>query len=325
MIYIGGMGRSGSTLLDRLLGQVPGVQGLGELAQIWKCVATDEQCSCGRQFSTCDFWQAIGEKAYGGWNNVDVELMLRRQQRLETLRGNPRLVIGRMPANSRQELLDYADHYTRIYQAAAAMSGAKVVIDSSKSPGRAFFLRWLPDIDLRVVQLVRDARGVAYSLTKKSKNGVRLRNRRPAASAMNWTRLQLAFELLGWLSRRAERRTRSARLSTDELPRCRLMRLRYEDLIVDPLSCVRAIAAFAGVPLAEADLRHIGTGQASLRAAHNVFGNPMRFTTGDVGLRVDDAWMSHLPPAQKAMVTGICGPLLTRYGYPLLPRPVRPF
>ena len=36
VLYIGGWGRSGSTLLDRVLGQVPGVVSLGEVRELWQ-------------------------------------------------------------------------------------------------------------------------------------------------------------------------------------------------------------------------------------------------------------------------------------------------
>ena len=36
VLYIGGMGRSGSTLVDRVLGQAPGVCSVGELVFLWE-------------------------------------------------------------------------------------------------------------------------------------------------------------------------------------------------------------------------------------------------------------------------------------------------
>ncbi|GFJ89664.1 hypothetical protein [Phytohabitans rumicis] len=61
---------------------------------------------------------------------------------------------------------EYAGYYAAIYEAAARVSGASVVIDSSKHSALAHCLRWVPGLDLRVVHVVRDARGVAYSWTK---------------------------------------------------------------------------------------------------------------------------------------------------------------
>src|SRR2546430_17108956 len=73
VLYIGGLGRSGTTLLERLLGELPGACALGEVVHLWdRDVRDDERCACGRPFSGCDFWRAVGERAFGGWDRVDV-------------------------------------------------------------------------------------------------------------------------------------------------------------------------------------------------------------------------------------------------------------
>ncbi|WP_426508005.1 hypothetical protein ACPPVO_56650 [Dactylosporangium sp. McL0621] len=73
VLFLGGLGRSGTTLLERLLGELPGVVPLGEVVHLWeRDIAGDERCACGDHFSECGFWQAVGEKAFGGWRHVDV-------------------------------------------------------------------------------------------------------------------------------------------------------------------------------------------------------------------------------------------------------------
>ena len=48
VLYIVGVGRSGSTLLERMLGAVPGSVNAGELNAIFSRVATqDQRCGCG--------------------------------------------------------------------------------------------------------------------------------------------------------------------------------------------------------------------------------------------------------------------------------------
>src|SRR6476469_754930 len=54
VLFIAGWGRSGSTLLDRMLGQVPGVFSAGELRDIWdRGVREDRLCGCGQPFHEC--------------------------------------------------------------------------------------------------------------------------------------------------------------------------------------------------------------------------------------------------------------------------------
>jgi hypothetical protein len=41
----------------------------------------------------------------------------------------------------------------------------------------------------------------------------------------------------------------------------------------------------------------------------------MRFTTGQVRIRQDEKWRTHMPKAQQRVVTAATLPLLAAYGY----------
>jgi len=57
VLYIGGWGRSGSTLLDLILGQAPGLFSAGEVREIWQSgLAENRLCGCERPFRDCSFW-----------------------------------------------------------------------------------------------------------------------------------------------------------------------------------------------------------------------------------------------------------------------------
>ena len=57
VLYIGGWGRSGSTLLDRLLGQAEGSFSVGEMRDLWlRGVLENRRCGCGEPFDSCPFW-----------------------------------------------------------------------------------------------------------------------------------------------------------------------------------------------------------------------------------------------------------------------------
>ena len=72
VLYIGGWGRSGSTLAERLLGEMPEIVGAGEVTHLWQRGLIDnELCACGTPFRDCPFWTAVGDRAFGGWDTVD--------------------------------------------------------------------------------------------------------------------------------------------------------------------------------------------------------------------------------------------------------------
>jgi len=60
VLYIIGEGRSGSTLLDMLLGQVDGFESVGELRFVWSRGKRDNQrCGCGEDFNSCHHWNKV--------------------------------------------------------------------------------------------------------------------------------------------------------------------------------------------------------------------------------------------------------------------------
>lgn len=301
VLYLGGLGRSGTTLVERLLGELPSVCALGEIVHLWqRDILDDERCGCGARFSACTFWKRVGERAFGGWSEVDVARVHALRDAVERTRHIPRLT------KPSPEVLEYAGFYTRVYRAAADVSGAAVVVDSSKHSALAHVLRWAGDIDLRVVHVVRDARGVAYSWTKtvsrpETDGTDEMTRYSPSRSALLWNAHNAAF---GLLARRG-------------VP---VHRVRYEQFLADPRAALTDLAAYAGVPVTDADLGFVGDGHADLGVGHSAAGNPMRFTVGRLALRRDDAWTVALPPRQRRLVGAVCAPMLRAYGYPLNPQ-----
>lgn len=57
----------------------------------------------------------------------------------------------------------------RLYAAAAEVTGARLLIDSSKRPSDAALLRLLPDVEPFYLQLVRDPRAVAFSWQRRKR------------------------------------------------------------------------------------------------------------------------------------------------------------
>jgi hypothetical protein len=196
---------------------------------------------------------------------------------------------------------EYAGYYQRIYQAAGQVAGARLVVDSSKHGALAWCLRHT-DLDLRVVHVIRDARAVAYSWTRRvirpESGRAEMTRYRPGRSALLWNAQNSA---LGLLAGRG-------------VP---VLRVRYEQFVADPVRTLRQVAGFAGLDLATADLDFLGRSRVTLGTGHSAAGNPMRFTVGTVPLRRDDAWRRELNPGHRRLVAALCAPLLAAYGYRL--------
>jgi len=303
VLYIGGSGRSGSTLLDRMLGQVPGACSLGEVVHLWaRGVRDDERCGCGEAFSACPFWSDVGERAFGGWDHIDVGEVLALQSSVDRNRYIPLALAPWVAPAYRRAARRYEAYLERVLRAARDASGAEVVIDSSKHASTAYVYRATPGLDLRVVHLVRDARGVAYSWTKQvAKPEVVGRKEfmprfRPAKAARWWLAFNALFDLL----------------PATGVP---TMLLRYESLIRRPREQTERAVRFARLSAGSDDLGFIGSDAVQLTATHTVAGNPMRFDSGRLELRLDEAWRRELPAGDALGVELVTWPLLRRYGY----------
>jgi hypothetical protein len=300
--YVGGWGRSGSTLLDRILGRVSGFVSVGELRMIWRRgLVGNATCGCGSAFRDCPFWTEVGDRAYGGWDRIDVDEVMRLRNSLD--RGWTTLALASpvLPRSWTARLARYEEHLAPLYRAIAETAGASVVVDSSKLPSHAFILRRMPTVDPRVIHLVRDARGVAYSwqkdVVKDPNTGERMIVYRPWSAA-------LRYDLYNAMT---------SFLRTAGVP---YIRVRYEDLVASPEAIVRDIVGHVW-PEGAPDLSFIDGDTVALGVDHILGGNPMRFRQGPVEIRRDESWRAKLPAADRAWVSALTAPWLARYGYPV--------
>lgn len=304
VLFVGGWGRSGSTLLDRVLGQVPGFFSAGEVREIWDggCLR-NRPCGCDKPFLDCEFWAEVGRQAFGGWQKLDLDEILRLRYAVDRPWLVPALRISFAMPRLAADVARYVDVLDALYRAIFDVSGAEVIVDSSKIPSHAYLLRRLPWIDLRMLHLIRDSRGVAYSWQKvvtkdagSTGHGEYLHRYGPVAASVRW--LVYNGQTSGIAHRGVPYR-----------------RLRYEDLMADPRKWTQRILEFAGAERRDADLPFITDHEVRFGHNHTVDGNPIRFSTGSVQLRPDEEWRRRLSPARRAAVSLITLPGLARYGY----------
>jgi sulfotransferase family protein len=307
VVFIAGMGRSGTTLVERMLGELPGVCPAGEVVHLWqRGVVEGERCGCGEAFHSCAFWQAVGVKAFGGWDSLDTARVARLRHTVDRNRFLPQLALPWRRPGFGQALDEYVSCYHRVYTALAETSGCGVVVDSSKHASLAFCLRGSPGPQIRVIHVVRDSRAVAYSWATRvrrpdSDAESYMSTRGPVAAAMHWNAQNGAVRLL-------------ARLGTPTL------RVAYEDVVRDPAGSLRTMAAFAGLDASESALGFIGADGdgghwAELRPAHTVSGNPLRFRAGRIPVRGDERWRAQMSAPARSAVTALTFPLLRHYRY----------
>jgi hypothetical protein len=301
VIYIAGDGRSGSTLLDRLIGAYPGVFSCGELGNLLQSTASSEQlCACGESARGCGFWHEVLRR----WSLVVPDFTEREyrnlQRRYERLRSLLR------PHHDQELTLDepqfarYAEYTSALFNAIADLSGAAVIVDSSKSPARALALSRVPGLDVRMLHLVRDVRGVAYSLRKlsapkpgevKPKKFVRRNNLRFAGT----------WAIVNYFCERVRPKIPGPNLFT-----------RYEDYTSDPDSMLSAVADLIGVTRIP-----YSTGADYLKTqGHQVAGNEGRMRPVQA-IATDETWRQKFGFGMQKGLYLLVLPLMIHYRYRL--------
>lgn len=307
VIFIGGFGRSGSTVVDRLLGSQEGVASLGELTFLWdRGVHQNQLCGCGEAFAACAFWKQVMEYYHGEATPSSPADMERLRRWLEKPWFVPALIVPKLvPRGFARARERYLSGLRNLYTAVSRASGAKYLVDSSKEPRHGLLLAATPGIDLHVIHLVRDSRAVAFSWGAPK--------RRPeiqgAATDMpRYARVRSALEwnIRNWLTARLRSRAKTYHLA------------RYEAVVASPEAALGPILARIGIP-APFELKRDDDGLVDIGSAHTLSGNPVRFQAGGVRLAVDDRWTTQMSGRDKWIVSLLTCWGLARHGYPVTP------
>jgi len=301
LLYVAGSGRSGSTLLGRVLGEGERAICVGETQYLWtRGLRENVRCGCGVPFAECSFWTAVGEAGFGGWGRLDDRRVAALDGAANRLRALPLHDAPRLRPGLARDISDYTAVLGRLYRAIGEVSGARTVVEISKTAPFLSLLARVEDLELSVVHLVRDPRAVAHSWQRRRRMpspiaGEHFMPRFPArVTAVNWLATNAALDVL---SRRV---------------RCK--RVAYETFLENPSAALGQLAWFIGEPVPAAAASPAGF---ELGGHHIFSGNPMRERTGFVPLRGDGEWRQGLSRRDFAEVTAITLPLLARYGYPL--------
>lgn len=320
LAYILSSSHSGSTLLAMLLGAQPGLCTVGELKATNLGDPERYRCSCGRPIRRCPFWHRVheameergvqafditnaGTDIHGGATGLVRRLLqpLYRGWFLEAVRDTALALAPGWPAHLRET----QRRNRALVDSLHAVTGADWVIDSSKQALRLKYLLRIPDMEVKVIRLIRDGRAVALTYTDEWNfadaadpdlrgGGTGMRPAPPrenlAQAANEWKRSNEAADCL-----------------TGGLPRSQWMEVRYEALCVDPAGTVGRVCDFLG--------RSAGAPRLDFKSAeHHVIGNGMRFDkSSEIGL--DRRWRTHLAARDLHVFDRVAGRLNREYGY----------
>ncbi len=265
IVYVLAAGHSGSTLLSMLLNAHSRMHALSEIDKLSRYLRDPER---GRRPLQSAFWQAVRGRYEASSGRPFAEIELRR----------PR---GRRLGDA--ELARWADAYEHLARAIALASGKPILVDASKDGEQFELLLRAARFDVRVVELLRDGRGVVHAYQRKYggfARGYRIWSRSLRTAA----RMRPRFAPNHWLT------------------------LRYEDLARAPADELARVCAFLGVAYEPAMLsfRHA--------AWEGIAGNRMSGGTSEA-IVLDERWRREVSWPSRALFAALGGRRNARNGY----------
>lgn len=297
VLAFSGAGRTGSTLLEILLGQQEEFIAVGEMTRLW-FNGYHKNILCGSRVPVreSELWIAVAEEVFGGLERVDGVAISRLSVRnlLEAFR----IITNTASAETMRRVREYADILSKTYQAIAKISNKAVIVDASKDTRHVCVLAHTPGIDLKLLHLVRDSRAVVYSWSQRQRRldveqEKYIYEPNIIVSAMKWNVQNFYTELL-------KRRHPS-------------LFIRYEDYVLDIEKVLREIMHFTGVNvgtvITQVDMDRI-------TEQHGIWGNPVRFQP-NIEIKFDARWQREMSSLDRLISTIFTFPLLMRYQYAL--------
>ena len=320
LAYLLAASHSGSTLLAMLLGAQPGACTTGELKATHLGNPDSYRCSCRERISDCGFWQditrAMLRRGINDFNITNAGTSLYEakssyvQRLLAPLYRGPRLEMVRdlglsLSSEWRSLLSDTKRRNLALIEAVLEVTGAGVVIDSSKAALRLKYLLQIPGLEIKVIRVIRDGRAVSLTYTDEWKfadstdpafrgggcgKSQQTLRRSMAEAANEWKRSNEAADAL---------------IAT--LPRSQWDEVRYEELCTNPKDTIKRLATFL-----ELDNRQTHIDYRAV--CQHVIGNGMRMDlTSDICR--DDRWRNILSEDSLNVFESVAGRLNRRYGY----------
>lgn len=274
LVYISGSGRSGSTMVERLL-HAGGVGfALGEFHCLWRLSPGEQTCACGSLVAQDPFWSDVLDQS--GLSVADLQDLRRLEQTVVRTRYIARHKFSLARLAGQTEVKDFLELQHRLFSAIAGKSGRDILIDSSKAGPRAWILACDPGT--RFLHLWRDPADVIASWrSRKFDRGLGSEMQRLSVSraAADWIKVE------GLMRRLAHQ--------TD------VTGLNYRAICTDPRGALDSALAQAGLPIIDRAGWLDSHTMVPASNYHSMNGNPDRFDRDPIKVSLRETDWTRLP------------------------------
>lgn len=319
LVYILASSHSGSTLLAMLLGSHPEICTAGELKATSLGDPDHYRCSCRELIRQCPFWAEVRSAMARRGFDFDVtragtdvrssgspyvRRLLRPLHRGPLLEKTRDAALWLSPG-WRRDLSRIQARNLALVESLLEVTGARMVVDSSKVGIRLKYLLRIPELDVKVVRIIRDGRAVSVTYSRPHELAdARDPSMRRGGNGDRWSE---AARCIREGARQWRRSNEEAEQIVKCLPRNSWMQVRYEDLCSDIDGVLERLFEFLEVDPRKrvADFR--------AKSAH-VIGNGMRFDQNSQ-IRLDERWRATVGLHELSEFHAVAGALNFQYGY----------
>jgi len=263
-----GAGRSGTTALATFLGNAKGIHTVGEMHQFYEHLEENKTCPYGEPIKECSYWSGVIKKLPE--QTLNSKQIKKQNHTVEHHKNIIPLLFG---LANRKNLKDFIATNEEAYDSIHACYKQKYILDSSKYIGRALALKKSSLLNLKIIYVVRDPRGVIWSFRKKVQT-----SRTPLRTAGYYLIINILGELVYRFSN------------------TKILKVRYEDLANDPEKCLNRISDFIKLDLTEVsdkinkdrpfEMPHIIGGNRLKKQSHIKFRRDVSWRSGSTFLKV---------------------------------------
>ncbi len=312
IVYIVGTGRSGSTLIDAVLGNSRKAVSTGELYDTISAQLGNKLCSCGAKFRNCPFWSQVSSHYSDALETTTLYGMHKIHRRLERSALAP-LRIMLTTILRLKDIKDYKRFLHYIYAALRTVSGKSVIVDSSKNPLRGYLLSLLDSADVYYIHLVRDGRAALWSWMQTGTIPPFEIPIRKYAHVTATSESRCYYWYTPWLYSMSWVAYNLATQVALRLIQKKHVRIQYEQFVANPSHHIDLIGNLIDEDLC--DLRNLIDVSSPLQIDHIISGNQLRLTRQLTLRKANEDWKRNLPDSYKKVFWMCAGWLARSYGY----------
>lgn len=309
LVYIASIGRSGSTLLESMLGAHSRIQTMGEL-HIWPHeieAGGVRPCSCGHFVDDCTFWSEMNRRVRPlDQPSPGVSFFREKHNAGRTLR------LSRLKAyrsdytpdpEEEREIEIYGQNNEAIFRTFLEVMQEQLdespgwIVDASKDPYRLLWLIRSGLFNIKVIHMVKNPKAFIYSVTKHlilENQGFNLHKRLyyTARQSVAWNIQNVLF----------------SKIAANLLKAEDYQLINYETFASNPHETFKSVCDVIGCEYEEEAVENFRLG-----SIHTIAGNPMRYEKR--GIVLDEKWKTLLPPSSKTLASVLTARNKSRYGY----------